>query len=152
YIKGGSIPKDWGWHRKFLSIVGNKVIQIIMTNFSIRDWTGGFRAIRRHVVEAILPEMNEAKFTGYTFQIGFLHKATRKGFRIAEVPFHFIDRTNGESKLGPEYIANNFKYILKVRVEEIVQHRLFRFAVVGIIGAIIQLSSLQLLRNWFTYF
>jgi dolichol-phosphate mannosyltransferase len=35
YIKGGSIPADWGLHRKFLSIFGNKIIQFIITNFSI---------------------------------------------------------------------------------------------------------------------
>jgi dolichol-phosphate mannosyltransferase len=146
YIKGGSIPADWGLHRKFLSIFGNKIIQLIITNFSISDWTTGFRGIKRHVVEAVLPELSEAKFSGYTFQIGFLHKAVRKNFKVAEVPLQFVDRDHGESKLGTEYIVNTLKYIIKVRMQEIVNHRLFRFGMVGAIGAIVQLTTLTLFR------
>jgi dolichol-phosphate mannosyltransferase len=37
YIPGGSIPENWGFHRKFLSIVGNLFINVVLTNFSIRD-------------------------------------------------------------------------------------------------------------------
>src|SRR5579859_6306258 len=40
YIPGGSIPQNWGLHRKFLSVVGNILIQIILTDFHIKDWTG----------------------------------------------------------------------------------------------------------------
>ena len=47
YIKGGGIPSNWGWHRKFLSIVGNWTIMLVLTNFKIRDWTSGFRAITK---------------------------------------------------------------------------------------------------------
>lgn len=146
YIKGGSIPSDWGLHRKFLSIFGNKFIQLVITNFSIHDWTTGYRGIKRSVVEAVLPELTEAKFAGYSFQIGFLHKAVRKNFKIAEVPIQFIDRDHGESKLGTEYIINNLKYILKVRSNEIGNHRLFRFGFVGAIGALVQLSTLKMFR------
>ncbi len=146
YIKGGSIPSDWGLHRKFLSIFGNKFIQLVITNFSISDWTTGYRGIKRSVIEAVLPELTEAKFAGYSFQIGFLHKAVRKNFKIAEVPIQFIDRDHGESKLGTEYIINNLKYILKVRAKEIGNHRLFRFGFVGAIGALVQLSTLRMFR------
>lgn len=146
YIKGGSIPSDWGIHRKFLSIFGNKIIQVIVTDFSISDWTTGFRGIKRRVVEAVLPELTEAKFSGYTFQIGFLHKAVRKRFRVAEVPIQFIDRDQGESKLGTEYIINTLSYILKVRAQEIINHRSFRFGFVGVIGACVQLTTLGLFR------
>jgi dolichol-phosphate mannosyltransferase len=146
YIPGGGIPEDWGFHRKFLSVVGNIVIMLIFTHFSIRDWTSGFRAIRKAVYEAVHPELQGERFSGYTFQIGFLHKTLRKGFKIVEVPFKFVDRTEGNSKLGPEYIKNNLLYIFKVRLQEIIQHRVFKFAVVGGLGAVVQLTSLALWR------
>ncbi len=146
YIPGGSIPQDWGLHRKFLSVVGNIVIAIVFTNFSVRDWTSGYRAITKEVYDAVHPELHSERFSGYTFQIGFLHTAIRKGFKVFEVPFHFIDRTIGTSKIGPEYIKNNLMYIFKVRAKEIYQHRVFRFAFVGGIGAVIQLLSLALYR------
>lgn len=137
YIPGGSIPANWGLHRKFLSVVGNLFINVVLTTFAIRDWTTGYRAITREVYQAVGPEMGGERFSGYTFQIGFLHKAVRKGFRIAEVPFHFVDREMGHSKLGVEYLKNTLIYILKVRFLEITRWRFFKFALVGLMGFII---------------
>jgi dolichol-phosphate mannosyltransferase len=151
YISGGSIPESWGLHRKFLSVFGNIVIRIVITDFSIHDWTTGFRAIRRHVVEAVLPELTSDNFMGYTFQIGFLHKATRKKFKIGEVPLQFIDRTYGKSKLGTEYVKNTLIYIFKVRIKEIIHSRVFKFATVGAFGALVQLVSLYVFRNFLPY-
>jgi len=134
YIPGGSIPENWGLHRKFLSVFGNLFINLVLTTFAIRDWTTGYRAITKKVYDAIHKEMDSERFTGYTFQIGFLHKAVRKGFKITEVPFHFIDRTSGKSKLGGEYVKNTLLYIIKVRLQEIMKMRIFKFAVVGFLG------------------
>jgi len=146
YMQDGKIPDNWGWHRKFLSIVGNWIIRIILGNFAIKDWTTGYRAITAQVVRKVLPQLNQEKFMGYTFQIGFLHATVKSGFQVTEVPIQFKDRTLGKSKLGSEYIKNTMKYILKVRLKEILESRLFRFVVVGGIGAVVQLTSLQLLR------
>jgi dolichol-phosphate mannosyltransferase len=151
YISGGSIPNDWGWNRKFLSVVGNLVIMLVLTDFRIRDWTTGYRAIRKKVYDSIQEEMHSDRFSGYTFQIGFLHKTVRKGFKVAEVPINFVDRVNGHSKLGSEYIKNTLLYIMKVRIKEILEHRLFKFIVVGSFGAVVQLGSLSIFRKFFPY-
>lgn len=142
YIPGGSIPENWGFHRKFLSVVGNLFINVVLTNFSIRDWTTGYRAITKRVYDAVHGEMLDERFSGYTFQIGFLHKAVRKGFKVAEVPFHFVDRTMGKSKLGAEYVKNTLMYIVKVRIQEIMAMRVFKFGVVGAIGFLINTIGL----------
>jgi dolichol-phosphate mannosyltransferase len=146
YIPGGGIPEDWGAHRKFLSIVGNFVARLILGNLTIKDWTGGYRAITRRVYEKVLPELNSKRFSGYTFQIGFLHKAVNAGFTVAEVPYYFKDRTIGLSKIGPEYIKNTLIYILKVRSQEIMSSRLFKFVVVGGGTAALQLVMLSVFR------
>ncbi len=151
YIKGGGIPADWGLHRKFLSVVGNLIIMIVLTDFRIHDWTTGFRALTKKVYDEISPEMSSGRFSGYTFQTGFLHKAVRKGFSVTEVPFIFVDRTHGHSKLGPEYIKNILIYIMKVRLQEILNHRIFKFVIVGGLGALVQLVSLQLWRKFMPY-
>jgi len=137
YIPGGSIPSNWGLHRKFLSIFGNVIISVILASTAVRDWTGGYRAIRREVYEAVHPELHSEQFSGYTFQIGFLHKALRKGYKVSEVPFHFVDRTIGESKLGAEYLINIIKFIVLVRIQELMQLRLFKFVMVGGIGFLV---------------
>lgn len=146
YIAGGGIPDDWGLNRKFLSVVGNLVIMTVLTDFRIRDWTGGYRAITKPVYESVKNELNTERFMGYTFQIGFLHKAVRRGFKITEVPFKFVDRTAGVSKLGKEYIKNTLLYIMKVRIDEILNNRIFKFAFVGGVGTLVQLLSLTVLR------
>ncbi|OGJ37811.1 MAG: hypothetical protein A2383_01845 [Candidatus Pacebacteria bacterium RIFOXYB1_FULL_39_46] len=151
YIPGGSIPDNWGLHRKFLSVIGNLFINIVLTNFNVRDWTTGYRAVNKKVYQAVSPELTTERFSGYTFQIGFLHKAISKGFKVAEVPFHFKDRNFGKSKIGPEYIKNTLLYIMKARLQEIFKNRIFKFLVVGSVGAFVQLSTLQIWRLLFPF-
>ncbi|MEP7167039.1 MAG: glycosyltransferase family 2 protein [Candidatus Woesebacteria bacterium] len=149
YIKGGSIPSHWKLQRKFLSVVGNWVNMVVFTNFSIHDWTGGFRAIRKSVFEAVRDDIGEKRLSGYTFQIGFLHKVLRKGFKIVEVPFAFKDRTSGESKLGPDYIRNALLYIVTARYQEIVTSHIFKFGIVGGIGFVINAVALAVFTSKF---
>lgn len=149
YIPGGSIPSHWKFQRKFLSVVGNWINMIVFTNFKIHDWTGGYRAIKRSVFEAIRNDLSDDRLSGYTFQIGTLHKILRKGFKIVEVPFHFKDRTSGESKLGQDYITNALTYILSARFHEIIQSHIFKFGVVGGIGFVINAVGLQVFSTRF---
>ena len=147
YIKGGAIPQDWPLHRKFLSLAGNLFINSILLDFSIRDWTTGYRAIKKEVVQKILPNLQHKAFNGYTWQIGFLIKTKEAGFKISEVPSRFKDREKGRSKLCPEYIINTMAYIIKVRLQSLFRSRIFKFVIVGGIGALVQLTTLQIYRR-----
>ncbi len=147
YVKGGGIPSNWGFHRKFLSIVGNLTIATVLTNFSIHDWTTGFRAIKKALYKKVYPFINDERFMGYTFQIGFLNNALRLGFKVKEVPFVFVDRTIGQSKLGMEYLKNTLIYIFKLRISDLFKNRLFKFAFVGGVGTLVQLISLAIFRK-----
>lgn len=152
YIEGGSIPAEWGIHRKFLSIFGNLIIMTVLTNFRIKDWTSGYRAVSKEVYEAVRPNIDSEQFFGYAFQIGFLYHALRKGFKVdPNIAYHFKDRVVGQSKIGPEYIKNTLIFIFKMRIKEILQHKIFKFAVVGGIGSLIQLTTLQLWRQVVPY-
>lgn len=147
YVRGGGIPRDWPWYRKFLSVVGNMFIKIVMINFRITDWTTGYRALRREVVENILPQLRESIFNGYTWQIGSLFKSLELGYKVEEVPFYFIDRTRGQSKMGLEYFLNTLMYVLKSRIKQIVHSRFLKFALIGGMGALIQLVALHIYRR-----
>ncbi len=147
YIPGGSMPPNWGIHRKFMSVAANLLISTVFFNFKIRDWTSGYRAITKKVYEAVHPLLHSGLFSGYTFQIGFLYYALRKGFVIdPSIAYHFIDRTAGESKMGPEYLVKPLMFIFQMRLREIMAMRVFKFLVVGATGAAVQLSSLMLYR------
>lgn len=148
YSQGGSIPKNWGVHRKLFSIFGNLLVRAILMRFWIHDWTGGFRALKK---EVFLKEKKElTAFRGYTFQVSFLHKTVRDGFKIAEVPIHFTDRTLGRSKIAPkEYIVDLLNYVITARLTELVYSPFLKYAITGFIGYLINASSLELFRNYF---
>ncbi len=139
YSDGGSIPKNWPLSRKIFSRSANMFVRFVFTKFSIHDWTGGYRALRK---EVFLKEKTELKdYKGYIFQISFLHKAVRDGFKIAEVPFHFSDRTTGQSKIVPlTYMFEVFKFVVSTRLKELIMGPFGKFLVVGGLGFVINLS------------
>lgn len=144
YSQGGSIPNNWGLHRKLFSIFGNLLVRTILMRFWIHDWTGGFRALRKEVFLKEKPELTA--FRGYTFQVSFLHKAVRDGFNVAEVPIHFTDRTLGRSKIAPrEYIVDLLKYVIIARFFEILRSPFPKYFITGFVGYLINASVLEIL-------
>jgi dolichol-phosphate mannosyltransferase len=144
YSNGGSIPPNWPLVRKAYSILGNLLVRTVLGRFSIHDWTGGYRALRK---EVFLKERNKlTEFRGYTFQVSFLHKAIQDGFSVAEVPFNFTDRKLGHSKIAPrEYIVNLLKYIITARAYEVLHSSFPKFLIVGGFGFIINATLYEIL-------
>lgn len=150
YSNGGSIPQNWPLIRKIFSIFGNLLVRVILTRFNIHDWTGGYRALKKDVFLKEKEELTE--FRGYTFQVSFLHKAVRDGFKIAEVPFHFSDRTLGDSKIAPpEYIFNLLKYVITARIKELIFGKFGKFLAVGGFGFVINAVVLRVLVEGFDF-
>ena len=143
YSQGGSIPSNWGLSRKMFSVFGNLLVRTILLKFSIHDWTGGFRAVKK---EVFLKEKEElTAFKGYTFQVSFLNKAVRDGFKVAEVPIHFTDRTLGHSKIvANEYIIDLLKYVITASIKEKLFGTFGKFLVVGGTGFVLQAIILRI--------
>ena len=148
YSHGGSIPANWGIHRKIMSIWGNLLIRTILMRFSIHDWTGGYRAIKK---EVFLKEKEKlVAFSGYTFQVGSLLNAVQDGFKVAEVPFKATDRTMGKSKIpGMETIIKTLYFVISARIKELIFGPFGKFLVVGGTGFIIQAVILRVLVEIF---
>ncbi len=143
YSGGGSIPANWPPQRKAFSIVANIFVRTVFTKFSIHDWTGGYRALKK---EVFLKEKKElSNFKGYIFQISFLHKAIRDGFTIAEVPFHFSDRKLGSSKIAPVgYIIEVVKFVILTRIKELLLGSFGKYLVVGGFGFLLNAIILKI--------
>jgi dolichol-phosphate mannosyltransferase len=101
YVRGGSIG-SWGPLRRFVSAGGSLYARALL-GVSIRDLTGGFKCYRRAVLEAI--DLDAIASKGYAFQIETTYRALRAGFRIVEVPIHFVDREEGGSKMTRAIVA-----------------------------------------------
>jgi len=112
YIKGGSIPDDWGIHRKLFSVLGNQIVRFGFMYLKVHDWTDGYRAIKSWIVKKHLQEME--KYKGYVFQIAFLDKAIKSGANVQEVPTRFAERKKGVSKIDSAgFIIDIFKYLFQ---------------------------------------
>jgi dolichol-phosphate mannosyltransferase len=96
YVRGGGV-RDWGRARRLISRGGGLYARTIL-GVDVRDLTGGFKCIRREVLEAI--DLDSVRAEGYVFQIEVTYRAILAGFRIREVPIVFCDRTVGSSKMS----------------------------------------------------
>lgn len=148
YSQGGSIPAKWPIQRKMFSIFGNLLVRFILLKFSIHDWTGGYRAVKKEVFLKEKPELTN--FKGYTFQVSFLNKAVRDGFKVAEVPFNFGERRIGSSKIAPlNYIIDLLKYVITASIKEKLFGPFGKFLVVGGTGFVFQAIILKILVDGF---
>jgi dolichol-phosphate mannosyltransferase len=96
YVPGGGV-RDWGRLRRTVSRGGCLYARRVL-GVDIHDLTGGFKCIRRDVLEAIdLPSVRAA---GYVFQIEVTYRALLAGFRVVEIPIVFKDRSIGSSKMS----------------------------------------------------
>lgn len=143
YSNGGSIPSNWPINRKAFSVFGNLLVRIVLLRPYIHDWTGGFKIIKK---EVFLKEKKElTNYNGYVFQVAFLHKTTRDGFKIAEVPYHFSDRTLGKSKItSGSYIVDVLNYIIRARIYESLHSPFLKYAITGFLGYLINAFTLEL--------
>jgi dolichol-phosphate mannosyltransferase len=96
YVTGGGV-EDWGLIRRLISRGGGLYARAIL-RVDVHDLTGGFKCIRREVLEAI--DLGSVRAEGYVFQIEVTYRAILAGFRVKEVPIVFRDRTSGTSKMS----------------------------------------------------
>jgi len=68
YVLGGSIPAEWGWVHRMISLWGNMVARYLAGMYRIRDCTAGFRAIRGSLLQQI--QLDNLNVQGYSFQKG----------------------------------------------------------------------------------
>jgi dolichol-phosphate mannosyltransferase len=95
YVDGITVV-NWPIERILLSYYGNWYVRKV-TGLPISDTTGGFRCIRRSALESIGFERIRAN--GYAFQMELNYRFMKYGARVKEIPFFFLDRTRGTSKL-----------------------------------------------------
>ncbi len=113
YIKGGG-TEGWGALRQLISRGGNMYARAVLW-LPFHDLTGGFKCFRREVLESI--DLGTIRSTGYAFQIELSYRAHKRGFKIAEVPVVFPDRTRGESKMSGSIVHEAMLNVIKLRFE-----------------------------------
>lgn len=136
HVKGGSIPAEWSRWRKWNSAGGNWVARYVVGLYGIRDCTAGFRAIRAPILRQI--DFSALRVKGYAFQVALLHQAVTLGAVVREVPVHFTDRKQGQSKLGLSDIVEFVVNAWWIRLRRF--GTFVRFALVGASGTVVNLG------------
>ena len=141
YVPGGTIPKNWGWHRRLNSRLGNIVTRYLVGLRSVHDCTAGFRAIRTSLL--LKTGFSELGVQGYAFQVALLYEAVLNDAVVKEIPVDFIDRTEGESKLGLGDIAEFILNAWWIRFQRSITF--VKFSLVGLSGVAVNLGVFSLL-------
>jgi dolichol-phosphate mannosyltransferase len=108
YVRGGGI-ENWPLKRKITSIVACLLARPLTP---IRDITSGFFLVRRNALDGV-------ELDPIGFKIG-LEVALKAHYgRALEVPYVFIDRVVGESKLNGKEITNYLRQLRRIYVSRL---------------------------------
>jgi dolichol-phosphate mannosyltransferase len=112
YRNGKVTVVNWPIKRLLLSYFANVYARVV-TGLPVWDATGGFKAFRRKVLEAI--DLSHVRSNGYAFQIEMSFRAWRKHFEIVEIPIVFVDRTEGQSKMSGSIVREAIWMVWRLR-------------------------------------
>ena len=97
YVAGASLAAEWSWRRRALSAFANTYVRALL-RLGIRDVTAGFKIWRSAALETI--DVASIRSNGYSFQVEMNYRSVRHGLKIVELPIHFAERRDGESKMN----------------------------------------------------
>jgi dolichol-phosphate mannosyltransferase len=148
YMEGGGIRK-WPLKRRVISIGATFLGRLLFPD--ITDPVSGFFAIKKGVVDKA-----PLKPRGYKILLEVLGKGTWE--RDKEIPFEFVDREVGSSKLKIRTIVEYAQQVLDITLHSFTHHqsaawrewkRVFKFGIVGISGIVVNLGILFILVELF---
>lgn len=117
YIRGGATV-GWSWYRRLISRAGTIFARTVLL-LPYRDLTGGFKAWRRELLEAI--RLRDANANGYGFQVEMTWWAHRRGAKIAQVPIIFHERAAGRSKMTGGIVREALILVVRLRLGAIAE-------------------------------
>jgi dolichol-phosphate mannosyltransferase len=144
YMEGGGIKK-WPLKRRFISLGATFLGRLLFPDVS--DPVSGFFAIRKSVVGNA-----PLKPRGYKILLEVLGKGTWE--KDKEIPFEFVDREIGSSKLKLKTIIEYAQQVIDITLFSFLHHqsaawrewkKVFKFGLVGISGIVVNLGILHVL-------
>lgn len=134
YIKGGGIPKEWGFDRKVKSRLGGIFARYIFLMFNIHDMTSGFKLTKTSFLKKV--DLDHLLSYNFAYKLHILHDVVHLGAKVKEVPIMFYERTKGRSKIDTNDVTESLSVVLKLGLLD--HKRFIKFLVVGGSGFILQ--------------
>ena len=111
YVRGGGI-EGWSTWRKVVSRGARMFAHLLLPRVRfVKDPVSGFFMFKKDVIDNI-----EIKTSGYKVLVELLAKG--KYNSVAEVPYVFVPRARGKSKLSPKEIASYLSLLLKLKMSK----------------------------------
>ena len=111
YVAGGG-TKGWSLARRVISRVGC-VTAMRVLGLPYPDLTGGFKLWTADALRLI--DVTTTVSNGYIFQVESTRRAHIAGVRIEEVPFVFVERLHGASKMSSGIAAEGALILWRLR-------------------------------------
>ncbi len=137
YIPGGETP-DWPWARRVMSRGAGLIAWPFV---SVSDPTSGFFAVRRQLLLDVDP-----KAEGFKIALEVM-LGRHRDLRVTEVPISFRDRTRGQSKMGLGQVSAYLRRLAALLGGLVSTSTVTQFALVGLLGMVVDLGGFQLLRH-----
>jgi len=112
FVTGGS-DRDRSLWRRAVTLLANAYIRVVL-GVPVGDCNSGYRAFRRSTLEAIRPDTLVSAGPSIVQEV--LYRVHRAGASIEEIPLEFVDRKDGESKLGLALLFEGYVMILRLRI------------------------------------
>jgi dolichol-phosphate mannosyltransferase len=136
HVEGGGVS-DWSIARRILSrgaqLLGLLVLPSVVGRVS--DPMSGFFMVRRSAIGGVVLHP-----LGYKILIEVLGRGSIRW--IAEVPYVFRERAEGESKVTSKLYAEYLGHLLRLRIARLPVDRFLRFALVGATGVLVDMGFL----------
>jgi glycosyltransferase involved in cell wall biosynthesis len=94
-VKGAVLDPPQPWYRRVLGDIFNLLVQVVVGLWGIWDTQCGFKALSSKVVEDIIPK---CKIDRWAFDPEILILAKNKGYKIKEVPVHWVNDPHSKVK------------------------------------------------------
>lgn len=118
YVEGGEIPREWSWHKRFLSKYGSLFIRKFL-KLPTHDNTSGFKLTRvKGYVENLPLEEKKILSRFHAYKIHLLYETIKLGAKVKEVPIKFLERKDGSSKSTMMDILESLKVVFKLKIKE----------------------------------
>jgi dolichol-phosphate mannosyltransferase len=141
HVMGGGVSR-WNIVRRGVSWSATLMATWVLpgTLRTIRDPMSGYFALRRSVIEGCRLEPE-----GYKVLLEVLGRG--KYQRVAEVPYVFVERQRGGSKLGPRQYWEFILHLLRLSWQTGELNRFLKFSAVGGSGVLVNMGVLILLTS-----
>ncbi len=107
----GSRVEKRTFKREFVSRSYNALIRLMFPRKTFRDAQCGFKAVSREVAENVVPHVEN---NGWFFDTELLLLSLRAGYRIKEIPVHWIDDPDTRVRIVST-ASEDLKGLLRVR-------------------------------------